>query len=194
MMRVTVVHAHPAPTSFNHAVYRTVCDALSHHHVDAFDLYADGFQPAMTREEREAYHTAEPILDPLVRRYAAAVDAADSLVFVYPTWWAGLPAIAKGFLDKVLVPGVAFGFDASGKVEARMQHIRRLAGVTTYGSHRAAVALTTDGGRRTIMRALRTTTGLRTRSTWLGLYSMDSSTPEQRAAFLRRVEREFASW
>lgn len=193
-MRITVVHAHPSPDSFNRAVFTTVCSALSHHTVDAFDLYADGFQPAMTSEERVAYHGDSPIIDPLVRKYADAVDAADALVFVYPTWWAGLPAIAKGWLDKVMVPGVGFGFDEHGRVEARLRHIRRLAGVTTYGSNRWAVALTTDGGRRTIMRALRISTAVRTKKTWLGLYAMDAATADDRARFLTRVEREFRSW
>lgn len=193
-MRIVVVHAHPNPSSFNRAVFDTAVGALERHEVQAFDLYADGFQPAMTAAERHAYHGDTPLLDPLAARYAAAVDTAEALVFVYPTWWSGMPAIMKGWLEKVMVPGIAFGFDAAGKVEPRLQHVSRIAGVTTYGSSRLQVALGADGGRRTIKRALRVSTGIRTRATWLGLYGMDRSTSGQREAFLAKVDQEFRSW
>jgi putative NADPH-quinone reductase len=194
-MEIVVVHAHPALQSFNRVLFDTVCESLrTRHSVSAFDLYTDGFQPAMSMQERRAYETDDPIRDPLVDRYADAVRRADAMVFVYPTWWSGMPAMMKGWLEKVMVPGVAFGFDDSGKVKPRMQHVRRLAGVTTYGSPRWGVAIGADGGRRIVRRALRLSTGLRTRTTWLGLYSMDTSTPEQREAFRERVAAEFSTW
>jgi putative NADPH-quinone reductase len=193
-MRITVVHAHPDPSSFSTALFHTVVDALRAHEIDAFDLYADGFMPAMSATERHGYHGESPMVDPLVQRYAQAVNLADALVFVYPTWWSGLPAMVKGWLEKVMVPGVAFGFDAAGKVEPRLQHVRRIAGVSTYGSSRWRVLLATDGGRRTLLRALRVSTGFSTRTTWLGLYGMDTITAGERQRFLVSVHEEFASW
>lgn len=196
-MNIVVVHAHPSPTSFNRALFDVTVAALTErgHDVDAFDLYADGFQPALTAEEREAYHGDIPVVDPLVATYSQAIDRAEAMVFVYPTWWSGLPAMMKGWLEKSMVAGVAFGFDEkSGKVKPRLQHVRRIAGVTTYGSAPWHVKLLNDNGRRTLLRALRVSTGLRTKTTWLGLYRMDTSTPEQRTAFLAKVEREFRSW
>jgi hypothetical protein len=75
-----------------------------------------------------------------------------------------------------------------------MGHVRRLAGVTTYGSSRVVIALTADGGRRTISRTLRVATGFRSRVTWLGLHRMDTATADDRTAFLARVRREFSTW
>ena len=193
-MRITVVHAHPSPASLNRALFDTVCSALSQHDVHRIDLYGDGFDPAMSADEHRAYMTEHPISDPLVRRYADAVLDSDALVFVYPTWWAGLPAMLKGWMERVLVRGVAFDFDEQNRLRPRLQHIKRLAGVTTYGSNRLAVALTADGGRRTLGRTMRMSTGVSTRTTWLGLYGVDTATEPERAAFLERVRREFASW
>ena len=137
-MNIVVVHAHPSPTSFNRALFDVTVAALTErgHHVDAFDLYADGFQPAMTAAERHAYHGDIPVIDPLVATYSQAIDRAEAMVFVYPTWWSGLPAMMKGWLEKVMVPGIAFGFDEAGKVAPRLQHVNRIAGITTYGSPR----------------------------------------------------------
>ena len=88
----------------------------------------------------------------------------DTLIFVYPTWWSGLPAMLKGWLERVMVPGVAFGFDPdSERVTPRLGHVRRIVGISTYGSPRAYVAAVNDNGRRTLTRALRLCCGRRRR-------------------------------
>ena len=140
------------------------------------------------------YLGANPIQDPLVARYAEYVKAAEALVFVYPTWWSGLPAAMKGWMDRVLVQGVAFGFNDKNRIVPQLGHVRRIAGVTTYGSSRLVTALGADGGRRTLARALRISAGWRTRTTWLGLHRMDTATDEDRRQFLDRVRREFETW
>ena len=193
-MHVTVVHAHPSPSSFSHGLLDVTREALSRHDLDLCDLYADDFNPVMTASAHREYLGDRPIQDPLVQHYADCVVRADALVFVYPTWHSGVPAMMKGWFEKVLVNGVAFGFDDKDRIRPRMGHIKRIAGVTTYGSSRLAVALSTDGGRRTVQRALRVSTGLRTKSTWLGLYGMDSTTDAQRTVFVDRVRREFEQW
>ena len=110
----------------------------------------------MTPDERRAYHGDEPILDPVVARHAEIVTAADALVFVYPTWWSGLPAILKGWLERVMVPGVGFRFDErTGKVRPGLGQMRHLVGISTYGSPRSYVRFVNDNGRRIITRALR---------------------------------------
>ncbi|MEI7618811.1 MAG: NAD(P)H-dependent oxidoreductase [Actinomycetota bacterium] len=194
-MRAVVVLTHPREQSFT----RAACDAAvrglerAGHEVTFFDLYAMGFQPAMTNAEIVAYHSDEPILDPLVAQSAAALRAAQILVFVYPTWWSGLPAMLKGWLEKTMVPGVGFVFNKNHRVRPGLTHVRRIVGISTYGSPRAYVKAVNDNGRRTLMRALRLQTGLRLRSTWLPFYAIDTSTAEQRADFLARVESRMAS-
>jgi NAD(P)H dehydrogenase (quinone) len=192
---VAVVIAHPDAQSFCHALAaRAVCGLRAGgHDVELVDLYADGFRPAMSGEERLAYHGDEPVCDPLVGRYAAIVERADALVFVYPTWWSGLPASLKGWLERVMLPGVAFRFDErTEKVRPALGHVRRIVGISTYGSPRWYVRAVNDNGRRTLTRALRVCCGIRTRSTWLGLYAMDTATDDARAEFGARVERTMA--
>jgi NAD(P)H dehydrogenase (quinone) len=147
----------------------------------------------MTRADRIAYDTADAVVDPVVRVHTGHVRWAEALVFVYPTWWSGLPAIVKGWLERVLVTGVAFTLDeTTRKVKPNLQHITHLVGITTYGSPRYYVAALGDGGRRTIGRALRMVCGWRTDLVWLGLHDMDKRSPEDRQAFLATVERRMA--
>lgn len=189
-MNVVVVLAHPSPGSLNHAAFDTAVAALTAggHHVTALDLYALGFPAVMSQDDRIAYHSETPIISAITREHADAVRAADTLVFVYPTWWSSLPAMLKGWLEKVMAPGVAFVFDErTGKVRPGLTNVRRIVGISTYSSQRLAVMAANDNGRRTVLRALRMCTGLRTRTTWVALYSVPKSTAEERSAFLLRV-------
>jgi len=190
-MRATVVVVHPSPASFTHSCAAAAVRGLQRagHQVTTLDLYAMGFQPAMSAAEHHAYHGEEPVVDPLVAESVAAVRQAEMLVFVYPTWWSGLPAMLKGWLEKTMVPGVAFVFDGRGKVRPGLQSVRQIVGISSYGSSRTFVAAVNDNGRRTLMRALRLNTGWRTKRLWLPMYSIDSSSVERRSAFVSSVEK-----
>ena len=194
-LHALVVVAHPCDDSF----CRALADAAERgliaggHTVDRIDLYADGFRAAMSCDERVAYDTDHPILDPQVADHARRLQAADALVFVYPTWWAGLPAILKGWLERVMVPGVGFRFDErTGKVRPGLTHLRRIVGISTYGSPKWYVSLVNDAGRRIITRALRMSCGWRAKPTWMGLYALDTTTEADRRRFVSGVERKMA--
>src|SRR4051795_11559837 len=194
-MQVVLVIAHPDPESFTHAIAATAIAGLQRagHDVSLLDLYEEEFRPAMSLDERLAYHGDRPILDPMVERHARIVQEADALVFVYPTWWSTMPAILKGWLERVMVPGVGFVFDENQKVRPGLTHVRRLVGISTYGAPKWYVRALHDNGRRTVMRGLRLNTGKITRRTWLGLYDIDHCRPEGRAEFLRKIEQRMRS-
>ena len=194
-MRVVVVVAHPDPDSFNHAIASTAIASLTRagHDVTVLDLYAEEFRTAMSHDERQAYHSDRPLLDPMSERHAGIVKRAEALVFVYPTWWSTLPAILKGWLERVMVPGVGFVFDEHHRVRRGLTDVRRIVGISTYGATRLYVRALTDNGRRTLMRTLRLNTALATRRSWLALYGVDSSSLDQRQAFLKRVDQKMRS-
>jgi len=191
-MRAVVIVAHPNPTSFSHAIAARVRIGLeaSGHQVIVHDLYAEGFRAAMSPDEREAYHGNLPVVDPLVIEHIADVQEAHTLVFVYPTWWSSVPAILKGWFERVMVPGVGFVFNDDNKVRPGLTNVQRLVGITTYGSPWRYVKTINDNGRRTIKRALRLSTGWGTRSMWVPLYGMDTLPAGKRDQFLDKVERK----
>ena len=195
-MLALVIVAHPCGDSLTHALAARAEAGLrtAGYEVALLDLYALGFRAAMSEAERTSYHEDQLILDPIVAEHADLIKRTTVVVFVYPTWWSGLPAILKGWLERVIVPGVGFRFDErTGKVKPGLGHVRRLVGISTYGSPRSAVRLINDNGRRTIARALRLSCGVRTRTQWLGLYSVDNSTKSERQDFAASVERTMAS-
>lgn len=117
-MKASVILAHPYEKSFNHAIFGTACETLRGigATVRAHDLYAEGFDPVLTRDELGK----KPTMDPLVELYAGELVDSDLLVFIHPDWWGQPPAIMKGYIDRVIRPPYAYDYDenAEGVAEA----------------------------------------------------------------------------
>ncbi len=124
-MEIVVLVAHPRPESFNHAIAARAVGALrdAGHQVHAHDLYAERFDPVLRPEECFTTGSSIEALmaaadDPLVRLHRRRIASADGLVVVHPNWWGKPPAILAGWLDRVLVPGVAYRLaDATARPE-----------------------------------------------------------------------------
>lgn len=190
-MRILVVYAHPVETSFCAGVYHQVVKKLNErgHDVRTIDLYAEGFDPVLSRVERIDYEI-EGDHRQAIDTDIALIKWAEGLVFVYPTWWYGLPAILKGWLDRVWLPGIAFELPSgNGSIKPSMQHIRLLGGVSTYGANWLWTRWVGDPGRRTIMRGIKGLCAKRCRTFWLAHHDMDRSTASTRASFLKKIER-----
>jgi putative NADPH-quinone reductase len=191
-VRVLLVYTHPVEGSFTSAVRDRAVAALRDggHDVDLLDLYAEHFDPHLDAEEwsPDTPHAEDrPALAP----YIARLRRAEWLVLVYPTWFGGVPAMLKGWLDRVWVEHVAFDrAPGSSRIRARLQQIRRVSVVTTYGSPRWVNAVEGEPGKRLVRRWLRVLFHPLARSRWIALYGMDQADEATRTAFLDRVERE----
>ena len=188
-MRTLVVYCHPVPESFC-AALRDAAVARSQRRGDEVrlvDLYAEGFDPVMTADERRIYNDGPPA-DPALQPYVENLKWARAVLFVYPTWWYGLPAMLKGWFDRVWATGVAFDLPPDGgRIVSRISHIRRIGIVTTCGATMLVSFLMGQPGRKTIMRGMRALCAPRSRSMFLAHYDMDRSTPESRKAFLEKI-------
>jgi len=128
-VRVLLLYCHPRPQSFVGALYADAVETLleAGHEVDVLDLYADNFDPVLRADEVDAFQYAAG--------HGARLRAAEALVAIYPTWWYGLPALLKGYFDRMWAPGVAFEL-ADGDTKGLLHNIRRLVVITTYGAPR----------------------------------------------------------
>ncbi len=111
-MRLQVVHCHPLTSSYNHALFRAIVETLqiNGHEVVATDLYREGFQPAMTEHERATY-MQESYDHGAVAGYVETLKKVDGVILCFPHWWFAMPAMLKGWVDRVWGPGIAFDYD-----------------------------------------------------------------------------------
>jgi NAD(P)H dehydrogenase (quinone) len=114
-MRISVILAHPDSTSFNHAIAQTAFEAIkaNGHTVFFHDLYLEKFDPLLNSNE-----IAKDIeLSGLIKQHCEEIAVADGIVIVHPNWWGQPPAILKGWVDRVIRPGVAYEFQEGDKGE-----------------------------------------------------------------------------
>lgn len=195
-MRVLVVHCHPTPESFCAAIRDRAMTALATagHEPRLIDLYAEGFEPVMSAGERRTYNLHEPV-DAKLAPHFEALRWAEAIVFVYPTWWYGQPAMLKGWFDRVWAKDVAFTLKAEGgRIEPLMRHIRKLAVITTCGAPRWWSFLVGQPGRKTLLRGIRALCARDCRTLWLAKYEMDTTPERARTAFLDKVERRLSAF
>lgn len=192
-MRILLLYCHPVEDSYHAALHRTARAALERagHEVDDCDLYAEGFCPVLTREERIHYHDPSRNRAP-VQGYVDRLLAAEALVLCFPVWNFGPPAMLKGFLDRVFLPGVSFHLSDDGKVTSNLGHIRKLGAITSYGRARWVAFAMGDPPRKLVTRMLRFQIRPGARVVYLAHYHMNVSTAASRRRFLARVERAMA--
>jgi putative NADPH-quinone reductase len=187
-MRVLVIYSHPVETSYGAALHEQVVASLraAGHEVDDCDLYAEDFNPVLSRAERLGYHSIPSNRLP-VQRYVERLEWAQALVFCFPTWCFGLPAMLKGFFDRVFVPGVAFDMSDPRNVKGALTHIERISAVVTYGRPRWTAFLMGDPPRRIITRYLRVLTRGRAKIDYHAYYHMNVATRPKLERFKARV-------
>lgn len=194
-MRLLVVYCHPHRESFCHALLDRVLAGLAvhGHDVDLLDLYAEGFDPVLREPEWLDYINApQKSVEGVMADHVRRIERAEGMVFVFPTWFFGLPAMLKGWLDRAWLPGVAFDIPEDGGVaRSRLRRMRFLGAVTTTALPWIALQALGFPAQRTIKRGIRVGLALRCEQVWMGLHSIENSTVERRQRFLAKVERRF---
>ena len=188
-MKALIVFSHPNPGSFNAHILSKVRATLADRGAETrlIDLYDEDFNPVMSREEREGYHThAENELP--VAEHLEDLRWCDTLIFIYPTWWFGLPAMLKGWLDRVFVPHATFTMPtAETPMGGQLHHIKTMAGITTCGARWWQSKVIGEPGRKTILRGIRFLVNPRCKTRYTALYKIDSSTQHDRERYVAKV-------
>jgi NAD(P)H dehydrogenase (quinone) len=194
-MRVLVIYAHPRPDSFSAALRDAVLVALtgSGHSVDQRDLHAEAFDPVLSNEQRGLYFDESDNHRGL-ESHIESLRQAEALVLIYPTWWFGMPAILKGWFDRVWIPGVAFQLGGATALRRMLTRIKKIVIVTTYGSPWWMLWWVGWPDKRIVRRGLRPLCAKGCRIDWLSLTHMDADSAPRRERFLVQVRRHFAGW
>lgn len=135
-MKCLVVYSHPNPKSFNHAILETVAETLKDrgHEVVVRDLYALPFDPVLKPIDFEGIQSGNLPQD--IKAEQEHIVWADVMTVIHPIWWTGLPAMFKGYIDRVFCYGFAYSFDAKGLVP----HLKgkKVLIINTQGTPKAA--------------------------------------------------------
>jgi NAD(P)H dehydrogenase (quinone) len=188
-MRILYLYCHPVDDSFHAGIMKEAVAVLRTrgHDVDLCDLYAEGFDPILTAERRRNYHDVARNQEGL-EGYVHRLHAADVLVVQFPTWCFGLPAMLKGWFDRILMPGVSFDLTDPNNVKPMLTNIKQVIGISTYGRPRWVAMYVGDPPRKIITRYLPRLMKARAKVQYLALYHMNIATLEQRTGFINTVK------
>ncbi len=190
-MNILVVWAHPLAESYSAALKdrAVACLEAAGHDIDLLDLYTEEFDPVLSAQERRDYHEIGPNLA-RVQPYVEQLQAAEGLLLIFPTWSFGYPAILTGWLQRVWIPGVAFGLrEEGGPIIRGMLGLRRVAAVTTTGSPWWYVLAVGNPAKRVLKRGHRVMFSPGCRVKWLDLNNMNKDSPRRRERFLAKLDR-----
>ena len=195
-MHIAIVFNHPYDGSFCQAMLMAVTRGLKRagHSVDLIHLDREGFDPVMTAADLKAFRDRAAI-DPQVLAYKERLARANHLIFIFPIWWELMPALTKGFIDKVIFPGVAY--DHTDNILPPMRPLwGNLKGVTVMTTMNTPGWLYSLLFGNAVKKALILGTfwkiGYRNLK-WLSFAEVKSASNAKRERWLREVESRFAA-
>lgn len=196
-MRVAIIFNHPYEGSYCNAILETVSKGLrkANHEIDLIHLDNDQFNPVMTSSDLKAFRDKSPV-DPKVLEYKEKLEKADHLIFIFPIWWELMPAMTKGFIDKVIFPGVAY--DYTNKENTRMKPLfNKIKGVTVITTMNTPKLLYRLFFGNAIKKALILGTfwkiGYKNRK-WISFNNVKKVSQEKRIKWLEGLETRFSSF
>lgn len=202
-MKVVIVFNHPYKNSYCNAVLQSVQSGLKKagHTIDLMHLDDDNFDPVMRAKDLEAFAKSKyeamnviESLDTQVLNYKQRLEEADHMVFIFPIWWELMPALTKGFIDKVIFPGVAYDYANTygTKMVSRLKNIKGLTVITTMNTPSILYRLVFGNA---VKKAILTGTfwklGFPKRK-WISLNMVKFVSDSKRKKWLMKLEKSFA--
>lgn len=192
-MRVLIVYNHPYSGSFCNAILNAVTNGLqkAHHEVDLIHLNRDNFNPVMTEADLKAFIAHKPI-DPQVIQYNERLKAADHLIFIFPIWWDIMPAQTKGFIDRVLFPGVVYDHHPRGfGLIPLLNNLKSITLITTMNKPRWLYSLFIGNLiQKVMLKSVFKTMGYKNLS-WISFTAVKAVGHQKRVMWLQKLENKF---
>ena len=192
-MNVVIVFNHPYEGSYCNAILESVTKGLQRgqHEVDLIHLDNDGFNPVMSKADLKAFVEHKPV-DPQVIDYNKRLEIADHLIFIFPIWWDLMPAMTKGFIDRVLYPGVVYEHHPRGfGLIPLLKNLKGVTMITTMNKPKIMYSLLIGNLiRKALLRSVFKTMGYKN-LTWISYNMVKSVNHEKRVNWLSKLEARF---
>lgn len=193
-MRTVIVFNHPYEGSYCNAILNAITNGLqkANCEIDLMHLDNDGFTPVMSKADLKAFVEHKPI-DPQVIDYTERLKKADHLIFIFPIWWDLMPAMTKGFVDRVLCPGVAYDHHPRGfGLVPLLKNLKNVTIITTMNKPKIMYSLLIGNLiRKAMLRSVFKTMGYKNLH-WISFTSVKSVSQEKRVKWLTDIENKFA--
>lgn len=193
-MSTLIVFNHPYEGSYCHAILTSVTKGLqqSGKATDLIHLDKDGFNPRMTAEDLKGFVEHQAV-DPQVIDYQERIKKAEHLIFIFPIWWDIMPAATKGFIDRVLSPGLAYDHHPRGfGLVPLLDNLKRITIITTMNKPAIMYSLLIGNLIRKVMvKSVFKTMGYKNIK-WISFTSVKSVSQQKRVKWLNDLEKRFA--
>ncbi|GAA4520938.1 NAD(P)H-dependent oxidoreductase [Sphingobacterium thermophilum] len=194
-MRTLIVFNHPYEGSYCNAILHAVHKGLQigGHEVDIIHLDNDRFRPAMTKADLKAFVDHQPI-DPQVIDYSERLRQTDHLIFIFPIWWDIMPAMTKGFIDRVLFPGVVYDHHPRGfGLVPLLDNLKSITMITTMNKPKLMYSLLIGNLiRKAMLKSVFKAMGYRNLR-WISFTSVKRVSHEKRVRWLDNLEKQFST-
>jgi putative NADPH-quinone reductase len=200
-MNVLIVFNHPYEKSYCNAILNAVTNGLkkANHHIDLIHLDKDEFDPVMRAKDLKAFvigssqpEEAYNLLDKQVLDYKKRLEAADHLIFIFPIWWELMPALTKGFIDKLIFPGIAYDFNAKNNRMIKKLKLKGVTIITTMNTPKALYSLIfANAIKKALLFGTFWKIGYKNRK-WIHLNMVKFATNEKRKKWLDKIEKRFS--
>lgn len=192
-MKVAIVYNHPYEGSYCKAILDTVLSGVAKagNEADVLNLDQEGFNPVMTAADLKAFVMQKPI-DPQVLAYQTRLQQADHLVFIFPIWWELMPAMTKGFIDKVIFPGLAYSQEKNSmRMKPLLTNIKSVTVISTMNTPSWLYSILFGNAvRKALLVGTFWKTGYKNRK-WINLTQVKSASPAKRQSWLKKIEERF---
>ena len=192
-MKVVIIFNHPYHKSYCNAILESVTKGLqsAQHDVDLIHLDNDGFNPVMSEPDLKAFVNHKPV-DPQVIDYNERLQTADHLIFIFPIWWDLMPAMTKGFIDRVLYPGVVYDHHPRGfGLVPLLKNLKGVTMITTMNKPKIMYSLLIGNLiRKALLRSVFKTMGYK-KLNWISHNMVKSVSQEKRMNWLAKLETRF---
>jgi putative NADPH-quinone reductase len=196
-MKCLIVTSHPLNDSLCKLLGKHVEQKLTQigHEVVVEDLYAEGFEPALTDMERKSYY-GEGYDSSNIAIQVSRLQEAEALVLLFPTWWFGFPAMLKGWFDRVWGPGIAYDHASNfGPIKPRLENLKEVLVVTTLGSTWWFDRLVMRQPVKRIMKlALLGACTKKSKLQFLSLYNSEKLAEQQIVGFKNKIDKTLVAW
>lgn len=199
-MKTLIVFNHPYEGSYCNAILEAVQTGLrkGNHEIDVIHLDRDNFDPVMRGKDLLAFvkartdvESAYAMLDPQVLDYKKRLEDAEHLIFIFPIWWELMPALTKGFIDKLIFPGIAYDYGKGNKMIFRLKKLKGVSVVTTMNTPTAIYKYIFGNAiKNSLLRGTFWKIGCSNRK-WISLNMVKSVSDEKRKKWLNKIEKAF---